>query len=66
MKIDRISYSESYEFSEYGMKRWRKFGLEGELMENEDVMNAHTQLKQMVDAMKATSIAEMESKQRMN
>lgn len=60
MILKTIQYSESYEFSEYGLKRWRKFGLEGELGENEDVMNAHVQLKSMVDAMKTASIAALE------
>lgn len=60
MQLKTIQYSESYEFSEYGLKRWRKFGLEGELGENEDPLNAHTQLKTMVDAMKAASIAELD------
>lgn len=61
MKIKTIQYSESYEYTEYGMKRWKKMGIEAELDENEDPKEAHRTLRQLIDEIKAETIASIES-----
>lgn len=52
MKIDRITYSESHEqFSDFGLKLWRKVGLEAELQEGDTPEKALIELKQKVNEM---------------
>lgn len=61
MKLKTIQYSESYEYAEYGMKRWKKTGFEAELDDNEDPKEAHRTLRQLIDEIKAETIAGIES-----
>lgn len=61
MKLKTIQYSESYEYAEYGMKRWKKTGFEAELDDNEDPKEAHRTLRQLIDEIKAETIASIES-----
>lgn len=60
MKLKNIQYSESYEYVEYGMKRWSKTGIEAELDENENPMEAHATLRQLINDLKADTIASLE------
>lgn len=61
MKDKLITYSESYEFIEYGLHRWKKIGIESDLEEGDDPIECHITQVKKVEAMKATSIAELES-----
>ncbi len=60
MKLKTITFSHSYEFQEYGLKRWNGLKLEGELAENEDPLSAHEELKKIGDAIKSATIATLE------
>lgn len=62
MKHRVITYSESYEFKEYGMGRWRKIGLETEIEEGECPMNVHLKQFEEVSAIKDRTIADIESR----
>lgn len=49
MNITTISYSESHEqFSEYGLKLWRKAGIEAELSEGDDPGKSYDELEKIV------------------
>lgn len=61
MKDKLITYSESYEFIEYGLHRWKKIGIESDLEDGDDPIQCHITQVKKVEAMKATSIAELES-----
>lgn len=61
MKLKTIQYSESYEYAQNGMKRWKKTGFEAELDDNEDPKEAHRTLRQLIDEIKAETIAGIES-----
>lgn len=60
MKHKTITYSESYEFKEYGMSRWRKIGLETEIEEGECPMQVHLKQFEEVSAIKATTLASLD------
>lgn len=60
MKFKSIQYSESYEYQEYGMKRWKKMGIEAELDEGESPIEAHRTLRQCVDEIKAETLTHLE------
>lgn len=60
MKLKVISFSHSYEYQEYGFKRWNGTKLEGELSENEDPMQAYLELKKISDALKSATIDTLE------
>ncbi len=60
MKHRVITYSESYEFKEYGMSRWRKMGLETEIEEGECPMEVHLKQFEEISAIKAKTIADIE------
>jgi len=49
MNITTISYSESHEqFSEYGLKLWKKAGIEAELSEGDDPGKSYDELERIV------------------
>jgi hypothetical protein len=60
MKLKSIQYSESYEYQEWGLKRWNKMGIEAELDENEDPKEAHRTLRQLIDEIKAETLTQLE------
>ena len=49
MELKKISRSKSFEMvNGYGLKHWDKFGLEGELAENENPIQAYKELDAMI------------------
>ena len=52
MKVKTISYSESHEMiTVTGLKKWKKFGIEGEVGDDESVSHAYDQAVELVHGM---------------
>lgn len=50
MQLTKISRSKSFEMvNGYGLKSWDKYGIEGELGENEDPIQAYRELDAIID-----------------
>ena len=50
MKLTKIARSKSFEMvNGYGLKSWQKFSLEGELAEQENPLEAYTELGKIID-----------------
>jgi len=50
MKLTKISRSKSFEMvNGYGLKSWQKFSIEGDLAEQENPLEAYTELGKIID-----------------
>jgi hypothetical protein len=50
MQLTKISRSKSFEMiNEFGLKAWDKFGLEGDLGDKEDPLQAYSELGKVID-----------------
>jgi len=50
MKLTKINRSKSFEMvNGYGLKSWQKYGIEGDLSENEDPIQAYKELDSIID-----------------